>query len=149
MVVDTISNKTGERTVFDLGLAELRGSNYIEQGGDIPVTEYSGPTEDLKKMKGTTITLHELSLQRAQNAGVFARSMSRRFLPAQRADDFRILVNGVPIPEDSDIEKAEFVFPKDYEESQKPTGLVIDEDGWGNGGRWQGEDGSLAVSLPP
>ena len=131
LAVETISAKTGERTVFDLGLAELRGSNYIEQGGEIPVKEYSGPSDDLKKMHGTTITLHGLSLQRAQNVDTFARSMSRRFLLAQRADDFRILVNGAPIPEDSDVEKAEFIFPKDYEDSQKPTGLVIDEDGWG------------------
>ena len=131
MVVETRSATTGERTVFDLGLAALRGSNYIEQGGEIPVSEYSGPSDDLKKMHGTTITLYGLSLKRAQNADAFARSMSRRFLLAQRAHDFKILVNGTPIPEDSDVEKAEFIFPKDYEDSQRPSGLSIDGDGWG------------------
>jgi hypothetical protein len=40
-------------------------------------------------------------------------------------------VNGVPFPDDSDLEKAEFVFPMDYEESQKPSGLTIHQAGWG------------------
>jgi hypothetical protein len=131
MAIDTTSRKSGERTVFELGLDRMRGEEYIEKGGEIEVTSYSPPSEEMKKMHGTKITLHGLSLQRAQSPEAFARSMSRRFLLAQRVADFKVLVNGSPIPADSDLDGAEFVFPATYEQSERPAGLDIGQDGWG------------------
>jgi len=99
MAIDTTSRKNGERTVFELGLDRMRGEQYIEAGGEIDVTSYSHPSEAMKQMHGTKITLQGLSLQRAQSPEAFARSMSRRFLLAQRVADFKVLVNGErPIP---------------------------------------------------
>jgi signal transduction histidine kinase len=132
MVIETTSKKNGERTVFELSLKQMRGEQYIEEGGEITVSSYSPPSEQMKQMHGTKVTLRTLSLQRAQNPAGFARSMSRRFLLAQRSDDFRVLVNGDPIPSDPDIDGAEFVFPISYEESERPTGIEIDSEGWGN-----------------
>ncbi len=131
MAIDTTSRKNGERTVFELGLDRMRGEQYIEAGGEIDVTSYSPPSEEMKQMHGTTITLLGLSLQRAQNSEAFARSMSRRFLLAQRAADFKVLVNGTPIPADSDLDGAEFIFPGEYEEAERPAGMEIDSEGWG------------------
>jgi hypothetical protein len=131
MVIDTTSRKNGERTVFELGLDRMRGEQYIETGGEIDVTSYSPPSEEMKQMRGTKITLHGLSLQRAQSPEAFARSMSRRFLLAQRVADFKVLVNGAPIPDDSDLDGAEFVFPGAYDGSERPPGLEIDSEGWG------------------
>ena len=131
MAIDTTSRKNGERTVFELGLDRMRGEQYIEAGGEIDVTSYSPPSEEMKQMHGTKITLHGLSLQRAQSPEAFARSMSRRFLLEQRVADFKVLVNGAPIPTDSDLDGAEFVFPGAYEESERPPGMEIDSEGWG------------------
>lgn len=131
MAIETTSRKNGERTVFELSLDRMRGEQYIEAGGQIDVASYSPPSEEMKQMHGTKITLMGLSLQRAQNSDAFARSMSRRFLLAQRVADFKVLVNGAPIPVDSDLDGAEFVFPLAYEESERPAGLQIDSDGWG------------------
>jgi len=129
MAIDTTSRKNGERTVFELGLDRMRGEQYIEAGGEIDVTSYSPPSEEMKQMHGTKITLQDLSLQRAQSPEAFARSMSRRFLLAQRAADFKVLVNGAPIPADSDLDGSEFVFPGAYEESERPPGMEIDSEG--------------------
>jgi hypothetical protein len=131
MVIDTTSRENGERTVFALGLDRMRGDKYIEEGGEIDVTSYSPASEEMKQMHGTKITLQGLSLQRAQNPDAFARSMSRRFLLAQRVADFKVLVNGAPIPADSDLEGVEFVFPGNYEEAERPPGMEIDPEGWG------------------
>ena len=129
--IDTVAKGTGERTVFELDLDKLRGTDYIEGSTDIEVTEYSGPSSEMKALHGTSITLKSLVLKKTQNAEQFSRSMSRRFLLVQRVADFRVLVNGQPLPADGDFENVEFEFPKDYEESEKPAGLTIEESGWG------------------
>jgi signal transduction histidine kinase len=131
MAIDTTSEKTGERTVFELDLERMRGEQYIEAGGEIDVASYSPPSKKMKQMHGTKITLRGLSLQRAQSPEAFARSMSRRFLLVQRVGDFKVLVNGAPIPADSDLDGAEFVFPAAYEKSERPSGMEIDPEGWG------------------
>ncbi|MCL4394345.1 MAG: ATP-binding protein [Chloroflexi bacterium] len=129
--IDTVAKGTGERTVFELDLGKLRGTDYIEGSTDIEVKEYSGPSAEMKALHGTSITLKSLVLKKTQNAEQFSRSMSRRFLLVQRVGDFRVLVNGEPIPADADCEHVEFEFPRDYTDGEKPTGLTIDENGWG------------------
>ena len=39
----TISAETGERTLFELDLAQLRTDEYFKAGGEIDVLEYEGP----------------------------------------------------------------------------------------------------------
>jgi HSP90 family molecular chaperone len=62
--VETISKKNGERTVFELNLSTLRGDSYIEGSTDIAVIESSGPSEEMRALCGTTITLKSLALRR-------------------------------------------------------------------------------------
>jgi Histidine kinase-, DNA gyrase B-, and HSP90-like ATPase len=131
MTIETIAKSTGERTVFELNLGRLRGDQYFEGKTEISVTDHSEPSEDLKALHGTNITLSCLSLKRTQNADAFAQSMSRRFLLVQRTADFRILVNGAPIPDDPDLENVEFNFPNDYQPDERPDGLISETDGWG------------------
>ena len=129
--IETIAKSSGERTVFELDLLKLRGTEYIEGSTRIDVLSDSGPSEEMRAMHGTTVTLRSLALKKAQNADQFARSMSRRFLLAQRVSDFQVLVNGQPIPEDADLANVEFDFPRDYEKSEEPAGLTVDHHGWG------------------
>ena len=89
------------------------------------------------------VTLEQLTIGRAPDAR-FPRSMSRRFLLHQRVDDFCIEVNGEKIPEGEELENVEFSFPRDYAADEKPPGIVVGSDGWGeeplpdgNKIRWQ------------
>ena len=131
MTIETIAKSTGERTVFELNLGKLRGDQYFEGKTEISVTEHSEPSENLESLHGTTISLRCLSLKRTQNADAFAQSMSRRFLLVQRTADFRIFVNGAPIPDDGDLDNVEFTFPNAYQAAERPDGLTINNDGWG------------------
>lgn len=131
--VDTIAEETGERTVFILDIDRLRGDKYVESGTtDIPVTCYEEPDPNRAAHHGTTITLQRLTLNRRPSAELFAKSMARRFLIYQRADDFRIFINDNQLPESADLEGVQFSFPRDYRDGEKPEGLIaVDSDGWG------------------
>jgi len=129
--IETISKKTGEKTVFELDINDLRSNTYVvAESRVIPVLEYLGPDDQRKEKHGTTVLLKCLKMVRRPSPEQFARSMARRFLLHQRAQDFRVLVNNAPLPEEEDLEGVEFVFPKDYGEGEKPQGLRI-ENGWG------------------
>ena len=130
IVVETVAKATGEKTVFKLDLRKIRGEEYVLGPIEVDVIERLGPDEDRKSEHGTKIKLEELTIGRAPDAR-FPRSMSRRFLLHQRVEDFCIKVNGNMIPEGEDIENIEFSFPKDYVDAEKPAGLVITDDGWG------------------
>jgi hypothetical protein len=127
--IDTISKKTGERTVFKLDLNSLRGDEYIGPGKKIQARKYP-PNNDAKKRHGTTITLKKLSLKKRQNEEQFRTSMARRFLLLEWAGKFRIWVNKKPLPQDNPT-GVEFEFPRDYSNENKPAGLSIASDGWG------------------
>lgn len=134
--VETVSKVTGEKTVFELDLAKLRGESggdYVAPPADIEVIEYEGPDESrAREAHGTTIRLRRLTLAKRPAPDAFARSMARRFLLHQRVADFKVLVNGRPLPEGEDAEKIEFVFPRDYRDDQRPEGIEIEpETGWG------------------
>lgn len=144
--VETISERTGEKTVFVLDYEALRGQG--DAYGDpmeIQVLEWLPPDEDRKKQKGTTVRLMRLELGKKPNPNQFLASMARRFLLTRRVADFDVLVNGTSIREVSteDVENIEFRFPEDYRAEEKPENLEI-EDGWGvetlaNGGliKWR------------
>lgn len=129
--VDTVSKANGEKTVFELDINTLRGDNYAINGGDIAVLEYLPPDKDRAKQHGTSITLKNLTIARRPSPLQFAVSMARRFLLHQRAEDFRVYVNGNPLPEEN-LDGVEFSFPNDYREEELPELLLsTDENGWG------------------
>jgi len=134
MTIDTVSEENGERTVFELDINQLRGEEYVDTEGDVGVKEYEPPSEARKADKGTTITLRKLKLAKKIPVDPFRKSMARRFLLAQRADDFTVRVNGHHLPEDADAEGVEFVFPRDYAPNEKPATLTLDAPPHGEGG---------------
>ena len=66
------------------------------------------------------------------NPESFARSMARRFVLAQQADNFRVTINGVDLPQEADPigNSVEFTFPTAYAAAEKPEDLTITADGW-------------------
>ena len=127
--IDTTSRETGERTKFTLNLDELRGEEYIsDKAKEITVAVKDGPDESKTANSGTTITLRTLTLKRRPNKDSFAKSMARRFLINQTADEFLVSINESPIPNDNSLIGVEFDFPKDYCEDEKPQHLARDGD---------------------
>ncbi|WP_196814636.1 ATP-binding protein [Nocardia sp. BMG111209] len=130
--IDTISKETGEHTKFILDIVALtHDDSYSSEPMEVEVLAYEGPDEARKESHGTRFTLKSLTLKRSPNPEQFRASMARRFLLLERAENFRVAVNGTPISEDSDVESVEFDYPADYERNQKPNDLVVDNDGWG------------------
>lgn len=132
--VDTTSQATGERTVFELDLRKLRGESYANTDGfRIPVLEKMPPSEEKKPLHGTEIRLKQLKLTQVRQAGPFARSMSRRFLINQYSDSFRVLINGEELPEHIGIDsRIEFDFPLDCtSEEKRILDVKEEENGWG------------------
>lgn len=128
--IETISEKTGEKTIFELNIDELRGEEYVSTGGEVDVIEYNAPNAKLKKDHGTSIILKGLTLNQRPSETRFARSMARRFMLHQRAADFSVKVNGESLPEAEEKSKIEFSFPDAYKADGKPAGLnIVDE--WG------------------
>ena len=124
--VDTTSSETGERTVFYLDLNDLRGNEYIgTELKEVPITLREGENASRAEKSGTVITLKNLTLRRTPSQGGFATSMARRFLLNQTADEFKLTINGLPLPEDNVLMGVQFDFPNDYKESEKPAGLRI------------------------
>ena len=125
--IDTTSSKTGENTVFEMEIDKLRADEYIKEGGEI----LASVTPADKSSHGTKVILKGLSLGRRISEKQFSMSLARRFLIQQTLDDFKVSVNGKPIPGTEDVSKVEFTFPGDYSESKKPEGLGVDDGGWG------------------
>lgn len=126
--VDTISKATGERTIFVLNYDALReGTAYIGKGVSLKASwQESAPAS---RKHGTIITLRDLSLKRTVPQRQFGRSMARRFLLLQWADDFHVYIDGTELPKDDDLVNVEYIFPRDYPE-EKRTGISIDDNGW-------------------
>ena len=125
--VDTTSAETGERTVFQLDLGDLRGSDYIDtEAKEVPVIRHDEEHAGQAINRGTTVTLKKLTLGRAPSQNRFRESMARRFLINEIADEFKITINDKPLPEDNALSGVEFDFPKDYEDEEKPSGLEIE-----------------------
>lgn len=124
--VDTTSAETGERTVFVLDLVDLRGDEYVGTAAkEVPINLREQENTARRKDAGTTITLRNLTLGRTPNRSRFSESMARRFLINQSADEFKITINGLSLPENNALMGVEFDFPGDYKDSEKPTGLRI------------------------
>ncbi len=131
--IDTISENTGERTIFQLDVNELRDGDYVAATEkEISVLEYLGPDNDRKREHGTKLTLKNLKMMRRPSPGQFTESMARRFLLHRYAQNFKVFINDVLLPEDDDNSHVEFSFPRAYEEEEKPQELIVDEEGWGS-----------------
>jgi hypothetical protein len=131
--IETTSEENGETTTFSLNLEALRGKGDEYVGRDpieVDVVSYFGPDEDRRKDHGSVVTLRNLTIKRNISLSQFGRSMARRFLLLQRADDFTVTVNGSGLPAAEDLEKIEFSFPTDYRAGEGPAGLTVKE-GWG------------------
>lgn len=130
--VETVSKENGEKTIFLLDLDDLLMGEYVEKDKIIPVIEYHPPDKERRKQHGTTVILDALTIRRTPNPEQFRTSMARRFL-LHKEQDFEILVNGKKLPEGVLLKKAQFVFPRDYENGENP-GNVEEVDrytGWG------------------
>ena len=127
--VETVSEETGEKTVFEMNISKLRSEEYVDrQGTEIDLIDYDGPDADRRQDRGTTVRLRSLALSRRRDPAQFAQSMARRFLLHQSASDFQILVNGKPLPDDDELLPLQFSFPREYRPNEMPKGLQIDED---------------------
>lgn len=129
--VETVSKETGERTVFEMDIEQLKKEGYMKKGGEIDVLEYNEPDIKRKENCGTVITLKSLTLERAPSLSKFIKSMSLRFTLHERAQDFKVLINNEPLVEDQDG-NIEFSFPKSYSADEQPENMTIDERGWGS-----------------
>ncbi|WP_084588856.1 ATP-binding protein [Micromonospora globosa] len=131
--VETVSKETGEKTVFQLDVERLTGAGDGPESRrpmEVEVLQYLPPDETRKSEHGTKLVLSQLTMKQTPNPAQFRRSMARRFLLLERADQFSVLVDGVRISEDEDAEKIQFDFPSAYKDEEMPPGLVIN-DGWG------------------
>lgn len=133
--IETVSRETGERTVFQLEAKKLLGAQdgeYVDTSPkQVDVLEYSGPDDAMKAKHGTILTLEGLNLKQTPNASVFGKSMGRRFALLERAEGFKVTVNGQDLPAGADDSLIEFEFPKDYPEEKAPPGVQLTDDGWG------------------
>ena len=124
--IDTTSAENGERTVFHLDLSDLRGDEYIGTAPkEVPVLLHEQENTSPAKNYGTIIKLANLTLRRTPSESSFAASMARRFLINQTADEFKVTINDLPLPEDNALMGVEYDFPTDYKESEKPAGFRI------------------------
>lgn len=160
--VETISEDNGEHTVFEMDVDKIRLNQFSINPLQLDTPVKENPNAALKEKHGTKITLKALNLGQKIGTTPFCKSMSRRFTILNRSAGFEVSVNGELIPEDADLESAQFVFPRDYEEGEKPAGMTIDSESWGvetltNGEsiRWQyvfyedtiDEDGLEGVAI--
>lgn len=132
--IETISKENGERTVFELDSDRLRGDDYVGAGTKkIDVLEYDPPDDERRAEHGTTLRLKGLTIAERPSPVVFGKSMARRFLLHQQVADFEVTINGNPLPTTDDLERAQFVFPRDYDSipGSAPEGLRTDDSGWG------------------
>ena len=129
MTIDTVSSSTGERTRFTLEYRRLvgDGTEFVDQSPTaVPNVEW-WPAGEHGEQAGTRIELGELKLgQRPSPAGT-RRSLARRFLLLERADEFRVFVDGVPMADEADA-GVQFDFPQAY--AQLPIGVTLRDDGY-------------------
>lgn len=131
--IETVSKQNGERTVFQLDISQLRSKEYVStKDAEIPVIEYLEPDQKRKSQHGTRIILKQLKLAKRPSVDQYRKSMARRFLLHQGQSQFKLSVNGQPLPESLDLTGVQYSFPRDYQPDEKPTTIVeTNATGWG------------------
>jgi hypothetical protein len=135
IIVETISQDTGEKTTFELNYDRIRGggTGYVNSEPlKIVGATHEAPDAGKITEHGTTIRLASLSLSRTPSADQMRTSMSRRFSFGASISDFEIFINGIVVPADADEKGVQFSFPRDYEAAERPDALhpLIDGE-WG------------------
>lgn len=133
IIIDTISEDSGERTIFTLDIEQLMGNgdDYVSLNGKDIETKYFPPDTAKSPQHGTKVTLSGLNLQNSPNSEKFAESMARRFFLQATADAFHVFVNDKPMPDSLALQKdVIYSYPRDYAEEEKPHDLKIEAD-WG------------------
>lgn len=131
--VSTVKRDTGESIDF-----ELNGDDLLSD--EIKLHEYKiaatwvASTDPSKH--GTTVRLKRLQTKQPDlNPQDIAKVISRKFSLLSYKQDFTISINGKELQGNPDAPgEIEFDFPNDYQKLKGltlPTGLTIDEDGWG------------------
>jgi hypothetical protein len=139
--IETVSAKTGERTIFSLDLQKLRSDEFVGQSREIDVLAAEGSDEARKSEAGTIVRLRSLLYGRRPQAESFVHSMGRRFVLAQHVAKFHVTVNDLELPEEADPigNRVEFVFPKNYAAEEKTAEMTVTPDGWGREAIAEGE----------
>ena len=127
--IETVSAKTGQKTTFVMDFDRLVSDEYISSGEKIDAG-YTEPDPDMQKKHGTKVVLKKLRIGRNVSKTQFPGSLARRFLVHHTVEDFKVRVNGTPIPQSMDTSAVEFSFPKDYPDKKRPDGLEQDGE-WG------------------
>lgn len=133
MTIDTVSRETGERTRFSLDFERLRGDSeeYVdEEPTDIPDVAW-WKQGDHDRPAGTRIELSRLKLKQRPSPARTRRSLARRFLLLERVAEFSINVDGEPIADAGEESGAQFNYPQDWPDDDRPTELTVRDDGWG------------------
>lgn len=131
MHVETVSGVTGERTVFELDIRELRSDSYVDVSPrPVRMIEHQDPDPNRVPDQGTVIRLRELKLHTVRSPEPFAKSMARRFNLASQSSNFSVTVNDISLPEDVEPFPVQFDFPTDYEAGERPAGVTM-SGGWG------------------
>jgi hypothetical protein len=134
MTIDTVSDETGERTRFALDFDRLRGDSdeYIDESPtDIPGVEWWSRGSHERPV-GTRIELSLLKLKITPSPSATGRSLARRFLLLERAAEFTVSVDGEAIANGEEESGVQFRYPIEWPADTRPTGLTVDDDGWGH-----------------
>lgn len=134
LTVDTVSRTTGERTRFTLDFDHLRGDSeeYVDrEPTDIPEVEWWSETDGDEHPPGTRIELSSLKLNITPSSDSIRRSLARRFLLLERADEFSVNVDGEPISDEEEGGAVQFRYPMEWPDADRPDGLTVTDDGWG------------------
>lgn len=131
ITVSTVSRETGEKTSFTMDLDKIRSDEYIGRPIALDSCEHTGPNPEQIPNAGTTILLQTLNINRTPSIGVFLRGLAKRFLINKNIDTFVVKVNDEETNDDDGLDKAEYVFPRDYTDDERPTSLEILENNWG------------------
>lgn len=130
IMIETISEQTGELTRFSLNVEKIRVEKYAGEGIEVDDQHHETADDERKRQHGTKVILRKLKLKRTINPGSFSASMTRRFMLQITGQEFRVTINGEDLPENTQTSDVEFTFPTDYQEGEAPGGLTIDEHGW-------------------
>lgn len=127
--IQTIAKENGELTSFEMDIKSILEHDALNNDAKpIKVKDYKASSDTRKKDHGTTIELLGVTTSDI-DLDLFSSELSRRFILAQMYDDdFMIEVNGSPLPE-SFSEDKEFVFPKDFDDSDKAKFQLSDLSG--------------------